>query len=166
VTNEGFDGRPVDESLVRRAPCEEPAAQTASARVDSGNDPSFVPEAELDVMGDDKTARLDADEPAPEHVITEEHLTLAALEVREVEVFARKLHCAGAHLGYPIARDEELSPGDASDKPGDGRVATLGKACDDIVDTAEAPTCSIHERAAHDPGQCEPARRGGRLPGV
>ena len=53
---------------------------------------------ELDVMRDDEASRLDTDEAAPEHVVAEEDLSLAALEVREVEILAGELYRTGAHL--------------------------------------------------------------------
>ena len=118
------------------------------------------PSLQLDVVRDDQATRLDADEPASEDVVAEQHLTLAALEVREVEILAGELHRAGSHLGDPVARDEEPASGDPADQSGHGRVATLGEAGDHIVHPAEPSTCPIHEGAAHDPGQCQPARRG------
>ena len=117
-------------------------------------------------MRDDEAAGLDADEPAPEHVVAQQHLTLAAFEVREVEILAGELDRAGSHLRDPVARDEQPPSRDAADEARHGRVATLGEAGDDVVHPAEASTRPIDERAAHDPGQCQPARRSGRLPSV
>ena len=59
-----------------------------------------------------------------------------------------------------------LRPAMRRDQTGHRRVAALGEAGDDIVHPAEAATRSIDEGAVHDPGQCQPARRGGWLPGV
>ena len=47
-------------------------------------------------MRDHEAAGVDADEPAAEHVVAEQHLALAALEVREVEILSGELDAAGS----------------------------------------------------------------------
>jgi hypothetical protein len=121
---------------------------------------------QLDVVRDHETPGVDADEPAAEHIVTEQDLSLATLEVGEIEIFSRELNSAGLHLGDPVARNEELPPGDASHEPGHRRVAALCESGDDVVDAAEPAPCSIDERAAEDPGECQPDPFGGWLPGV
>ena len=117
-------------------------------------------------MGDHEPAGVDADQPAAEHVVTEQHLALASLEVGEVEILSRELDAAGSHRGDPVARDEQLPAGDAPDQTGDRRVAALGESGDDVVHPAEPATRSIDEGAVQDPGECQPDRFGGWLPGV
>ena len=97
MPDERLDRRPVHESLTLDATAEQPAAQTAGARVDSGDDPASVLEPQLDVMRDDEASRVDADQPAPEHVVAEQYLALAALEVGEVEILSGELHVARLH---------------------------------------------------------------------
>ena len=43
-------------------------------------------------MSDHQTTGVDADQPPAEHVITEQHLALASLEVRQVEILAGGLN--------------------------------------------------------------------------
>ena len=166
MTDERLDRRPVDESLLLAAACREPATQAASARVDAGDHPARVAESQLDVVRDDEATGLDADQPASQDVVAEQHLALASLEVREVQVLAGELDSPGSHLGDPVARDEEPATRDPADQSRHGRVAALGEAGDDIVHPSELSTRSVDEGASQDPGQCQPARLGSRLPGV
>jgi hypothetical protein len=166
VPNEGLNGGPVNESLVLAASAEEATAQAAGAGVDARDDPSRILVAQLDVMRDHEPAGVDADQPAAEDVVTEQHLPLAALEVGKVEIFAGELNTARVHRGDPIAWDEELAPRDASDQAGHRRVAALRKSGDHIVNPAEPAAGSIDEGAVQDPGECQPDRFGGWLPGV
>ncbi len=109
---------------------------------------------------------VDGDQPAAEHVVTEQHLTLAPFEVGEVEVLPGELDAAGSHRGDPVARDEQLPSGDASDQAGHRRVAALRESGDDVVHPAEPAPCAIDEGTVQDPGECQPDRFGGWLPGV
>ena len=114
----------------------------------------------------DEPARVHADEPPAEHVVTEEHLSLASLEVGEVEILSGELHAARFHLGDPVARNEEPPARDASDQAGHRRIAALGESGDDVVHPAEPAPSSIDEGAVDDPGERQPDRFGGWLPGV
>ena len=150
MADEGLDRRPVDESLILDATTEEPGAQTTGAGVDAGDHPSRVLVAELDVVGDHKPAGIHRDQPAAEHVVTEQDLALASLEVGKVEVFPRELDAARSHRGDPVARDEQLAPRDAPDETGHRRVAALRESCDDVVHPAEPATRSIDKWAVQD----------------
>ena len=55
---------------------------------------------------------------------------------------------------------------DASDEAGHRRIAALRESGDDIVHPAEPAARSIDEGAVDDPGECQPDRFGGWLPGV
>jgi hypothetical protein len=114
----------------------------------------------------DEPAGVDADQTATEHIVAEQDLALAAFEMREVEILPRELDAARLHGRNPVARNEQLASGDATDKTGDRGVAALGESCDDIVHPAEAASSSIDERAVEDTGECQPDRFGGWLPGV
>ena len=166
MPDEGLDSGPVDESRLLTSAAEKTAAQTAGAGVDARDHPPRVLLAQLDVMSHHEPAGVDADEPAAEHVVTEQHLPLAPLEMSEVEILAGELDAAGSHRGNAVAWDEELPAGDASDQAGDRRVAALGEPGDDIVHPAEPASCSVDERAVQDPCKCQPDRFGGWLPGV
>ena len=166
MPDEGLDRRPVHESRVLTSTAEKPAAQTAGAGVDACDDPSRVLVTQLDVVSDDEPAGVDADEPAAEHIVTEQHFSLPPLEMSEVEVLTGELNTAGFHRGNPVTGNEQLAPGDASDQAGHRRIATLGESGDDIVHPAEPASCSVNERAVQDRGKCQPDRFGGWLPGV
>ena len=166
MSHEGLDRRPVHESGVVGTAAEEPAAQTSRASVDARNDPLPILGAQLDVVRDHEPARVDTDEPPAEHVVTEQHLSLASLEVGEVEVLSGELHAARFHVGDPVAGNEEPTAGDASDQAGHGRIATLGESGNDVVHPAEPAPGTIDQGAVDDPGERQPDRCGGWLPGV
>jgi hypothetical protein len=166
MPDERLDGGPVDESMRIAAPAREPAEQASRASVDAGDHPSRGSESQLDVVGDHEPPGVDADQPAAEDVLSKQNLALAALEVREVEILTGELHAPEAHLGDAISGNEQPAPGNAADQTGHGWIAALGEPGDDIVHPAEASTRSVDERAAQNPGECEPARLGSRLPGV
>ena len=149
-----------------RTPAEEAPAQTSRAGVDARDDPLPVLGAQLDVVRDHEPARVHADEPAPEHVVTEEHLSLASLEVGEVEILSGELRPSRFHVGDPVSGNEEPPAGDASDQAGDRRIAALSESGNDVVHTAEPAPSSIDEGAVDDPGERQPDRFGGWLPGV
>ena len=81
------------------------------------------PSAELDVVRDHEPPGVDRDQPAAEHVVTEQNLALASLEVGEVEILSRERDVARLHRGNAVARDEQLASRDA---PGRPRPVTTG----------------------------------------
>ena len=166
MPDEGLNRRPVNETMILAAATEQLAAQTSRPRVDSGDDPAAVLDAQFDVVRDHEAARVDTDQPASEHIVAEQHLALAAFEVREVEIFSSELDVAGSHHGDAVARNEQLSAGNARDETGDRRITPLREAGDDVVDTAEPAAPRIDEGAVDDPGERQPIRSGGWLPGV
>jgi len=84
VSHERLNGCPVDEPGVVGTTAQEPASQASRAGVDARDDPLPFLGAQLDVVRDHETAGVHADEPPAEHVITEQHLSLAPLEMGEV----------------------------------------------------------------------------------
>jgi hypothetical protein len=166
VPDERLDRRPVHESSVVATTTQKAATPPAGPGVDTRDDPSRTLLPEDDVVGDHEPPGVDADQAPAENVLPEQDLTLTPFEMREVEILSRQLHAPRLHRGDAVARYEQLPPRNASDQPGDGRVAAFGETRDDVIHPAEPPPCTIDEGAMQDLAQCQPDRIGGWLPGV
>src|ERR1019366_2571662 len=139
-----------------------PPQRAPAARVDARHLPPAAPRAQLDVAGGDQPPRLHADDPPPEHVAAEQHLTLAAFEAEQAERLTGELHTLALHLADAIAGDEELAPGKPPDQPGHGRVATRAQADDHVLDSPERLPGAVDDPAVGDLGEPEardPRRR-------
>src|ERR1700694_5628230 len=131
---------------------QQPAQHAARAGVDADHPPGASDDRELDVIGVDQPARVNADDAAVEHVLTQQDLALPTLEGRVAEGLARQQNPAGRHLRYPIPRHEQPPSPDARDQARDGRVPPPRKANDDVVHLAQVAR-RADETAANDLSQ-------------
>jgi len=119
---------------------------------------------QLDVVRDHEPARIDADEPAAEHVVTEQHLSLASLEMREVEILSGELDAAGFISAIRSRGMKRRRP--AMRRP--GRSRRIAASANRAMTSSTRPSRPQLDRrgAVDDPGECQPDRFGGWLPGV
>ena len=137
VPDEGLDARPVEELAGTDAPPELLRQQAPHRPTRPGVDAHHAPPAleprELDVVGPDQPRSLDVDQLAVEHVLTQEHLARATLEMTQIEPRCLHRHDPRRELLHLLGGDERLATGHRHEKSHYGWVARLIEADDQIV---------------------------------
>ncbi len=84
---------------------------------------------------------------AAEQVLGEQQFAGPALEPTQVHSLADEVHPARLDVGDLAEGDEQITPGDARDQTGDGRMGALADPHDQILDAADLVARLVDEGA-------------------
>jgi hypothetical protein len=132
--------------------------------VDASHSPRAPRVHEFDLARPHQPHRGGVDPAAAEHVSAQQHLALAALEPRDVELRGHRLHSGRPQPCDPAGGDEQLPSADSRFQPYHGRLPSSAVEADDQVLNRAEPVAARIEQRASDDRQVHGHVRHGRLP--
>ena len=145
--------------LVSRVAAEAAREEAPEAWSEARNYARHTPHAvvlthKLHLMRSDQSRCGHVDHPPVQEVTSQQHLTGAALELREVQLRGRRLGDLGAELLDVCDRHEQFTPTDSRFEPHHGRQrVTEIQARNDVLNPPKSAPVRIKQRAPHERGE-------------
>jgi hypothetical protein len=137
------------EQPARAAPGIHPRQHPLVARL-----PRSLPvQGQLQVGGANEARVRHVDEPVTQHVGPEQHLTLAPVEVAQVEPRARQPQRIAVEAGHLVDWHEDLAPAHGGHQPGDERVVGTAEPDDDVGEPPDRFAGAVRHRPVEQPRQ-------------
>src|SRR5207302_10517657 len=159
VANKWLNLTPVQNCLRRGQVASLAGQQTlhdaTRTRVDSHQTPTGVRFSQDQVVGMHQPTRGHVNQPAIEHILTQQHLARTPLEATKVQGLPLQLYSSGLQPEHQLLRHEQITTANAYLEAADAWVAAVGQAHDDILDSAQAIAGGVDHRAVHELTQQE-----------